>query len=305
MMGSEYKIRQKENFVIMKKGQSSFESSKKFMPHSKKRRCPYFTVGLLIFIILACMFCEIWMPYNPTEMNLKEVYSSPSMSHLFGTDSMGRDLLCMIGYGGRISLFIGIVATIISSSIGIVYGTINAFASNRVDRIMRRFIEIILSMPSILVIVFLQGMLGTKTPLSIAIVIGVSRWMPIAQIVRIEVKKLKQMEYVLAARVMGSSFFRVLLKHLIPNFMPAIMFMIISEIGLSIGLESTLSFLGLGLPLETLSWGSLLALSQKSVLQNHWWMIVIPGIFLVLTLCAMTRLGHVMQKGNSQRCSHL
>lgn len=273
--------------------------------HYKKFKKPCFTLVFLSFIILSCLFCELWMPHNPLKMNLEYVYMPPSIEHIFGTDSMGRDLFSMIGYGGRISLFIGIVATLISSSIGIVYGTLNAFASEKIDRAMRRFIEIIMSMPSILIVVFLQGIFATNTPLSIAIVIGISRWMPIAQIVRSEVKKLKNMEYIMASKAMGSSFFRVLIKHLIPNFMPAIMFMIISEVGLSIGLESTLSFLGLGLPLETLSWGSLLSLAQKSVLQNHWWMIVIPGLFLVSTLCAMTRLGHAMQKGNNERCSHL
>jgi len=271
----------------------------------QKKDMPYKSMIVLGILLISCLMAEIIMTHDPKFMDLANTNIAPNKEFYFGTDAMGRDLFSMIWYGGRISLFIGIFATLISTSIGVIYGTISAFACRKLDDFLMRFTEIILSIPSILLILFLQGIIGQATPISIAIVIGITRWIPIAKIVRSEVKQLKNMDYVLASKIAGGSFFHILKKHLLPNFMPSIMFMVVTDIGTAIGIESTLSFLGLGLPLDVISWGSMLSLAKEAVLSNHWWVMAIPGMFLVITLICMTHIGHHIQNINNKRCSHL
>jgi peptide/nickel transport system permease protein len=140
---------------------------------------------------------------------------------------------------------------------------------------------------------------------TISFVIGATSWFALARIVRSEVKQIRNTEYVLASIAMGGSFLHRMRRHLIPNFVSAIMFVVISSIATSIGLESTLSFLGLGLPPEELSLGSMLALADRALLQNTWWVIVIPGLFLVVTLMCITQIGLYFRARVNQRPSNI
>ena len=152
---------------------------------------------------------------------------------------------------------------------------------------------------SLLLIVLLQAILGTASVWSLSLVIGVTGWAGIAKVVRTEVRRLRTSEYVLAARCMGGGFFHVLWEHLAPNFLSAILFMVVMNVQSAILAESTLSFLGLGLPLEVISWGSMLSLAQQALLTKSWWAVVIPGIFLVATLLSVTLLGNALRYRNS------
>ena len=230
-------------------------TKKKRKYFSKKiKKIPYISISLLILIIGGCIFSPLIMTHNPRYMDLANSNISPNSFFYFGTDSMGRDIFSMIWDGGKISLFIGVFATIISTFIGVVYGSISGTASQFIDSLMMRATEIIISIPSILIIIFIQAILGNSNPVSIAIVIGITSWMNIAKIVRSEVRQMRNSEYILAAKLMGGKFFYILKNHLIPNFISSIMFMVVCNIGSSIIKESTLSFLGIGLPIEVISW---------------------------------------------------
>ncbi|MDD3269703.1 MAG: ABC transporter permease [Syntrophomonadaceae bacterium] len=266
---------------------------------------PYASLAILLIIILGCVFSGVTMNHQPTYMDLGNINVAPDSTFYFGTDSLGRDIYSMIWYGGRISLFIGILATLISTSIAVVYGSISGLSSELIDDMMMRFTEVALSIPSILIIIFIQAMIGQANPLSISVIIGITSWMNISKIVRSEVRQIRNSEYIWAAKCCGGKFFYILKRHLLPNFISAIMFMVVMNIGSAIATESTLSFLGIGLPIEIVSWGSMLSLAEKALLSNYWWIILIPGAFLIVTLVCITNIGDYVRKINNKEFSNL
>lgn len=257
---------------------------------------PVFSAALLVLIVLGCLFAELIMTKDPSYMDLTHCSLSPSREFLFGTDTMGRDIFSMIWYGGRISLFIGVLSTVISTAIAIIFGAVSGSAPQWLDTLLMRLTEILLSVPSLLIIVLIQAVLGKANVLSISLVIGLTSWTSIAKVVRTEVRQLRRSEYVIAAKCMGGGFFHVLWSHLTPNFVSSIMFMVVMNVRSAIVAESTLSFMGIGLPLEIISWGSMLSLSEKALLSNAWWIILTPGIFLVVTLLCLTDLGNALRR---------
>lgn len=261
---------------------------------------PFMAIGLLAAIVLGCVFCEAVMNHDPTYMDLANRAAPPGSQFYFGTDMMGRDVFSMIWYGGRISLFIGLAATALSTLIAVVYGSISGLSNEWIDDGMMRLTEIILSIPSILIVIFIQAIIGQTGPLTIAFVIGITSWMNISKIVRSEVRQIRNADYILAAKTMDGGFFYILRWHLLPNFVSSIMFMVVTNIGAAIGTEATLSFLGIGLPVEIISWGSMLSNADQALLSNDWWIILIPGLFLVVTLVCITDIGNYIRKRNNR-----
>lgn len=256
---------------------------------------PIFSIVLFLIIVLGCLFCELFITQDPTYMDLYNANIAPCKKFWFGTDTMGRDIFSMVWYGGRISLFIGFFATAISTSIAICYGAASGLAPKWLDAIMMRFTEIFLSIPELLLVVLIQAVLGDANVISITFVIGITSWVAVAKVVRTEVLQIRNSEYVIAARCMGAGFFHILNKHLVPNFMSSIMFMVVMNIRTAIVYESTLSFMGIGLSTEIISWGSLLSLSERSLLSGSWWIILIPGIFLITSLLCITDIGNYLR----------
>lgn len=253
---------------------------------------PKFSVIVLSVIVLSCVFAEFVMPHDPKLLDTMNYNLAPCWEYPFGTDFMGRDIFSMIWYGGRISLAVGCITTIIATAIAIIYGTISAMTSEYIDDLMMRFLEIVLSIPSILLIIFLQAIAGKASVFTISLVIGITNWMMMAKIVRTEVKQIKQCEFVLVSQCMGGGFWHVLRKHLIPNFFSSILFMVVMTVRTAIIYESMLSFLGLGFPIDVPTWGSMLFLSEKALMTNSWWIIIIPGTFIVITLVCITNIGN-------------
>lgn len=263
------------------------------------------SVIVLSVIVMGCVFCELIMTKDPTYMDLAAANEAPCREFLFGTDAMGRDIFSMIWYGGRVSLFIGALSTLITTFIAVVYGTLSAAAPKAVDDAMMRLLEIMLSIPSLPLTVLLQAVIGEPNVLSISVVIGLTGWMSIANVVRTEVKQLKSSEYIIAAKSMGGGFFYILRRHLAPNFAASIMFMVVMNIRSAIAAESTMSFMGIGLPLEIISWGSMLSLAEKALLTDSWWIILIPGAFLAATMLSITGIADSLRKDNSRKHSNI
>jgi peptide/nickel transport system permease protein len=272
---------------------------------SRLKGFPWVSVVLLGAIVLCCLFAEVLMTKDPSYLDLKNFNAAPNAEFLFGTDTLGRDIFSGIWYGGRISITIGFLATLISTFIAVVYGSVSGIAPAWLDVLMMRFTEIFLSVPGLLLVLFLQAVLGEANVLTLSIVIGVTGWASIAKVVRTEVRQIRGSEYVVASKCMGGRFFHILRKHLAPNFIASIMFMVVMNVRGAIGAESTLSFMGMGLPLEVISWGSMLSLAEKALLSGSWWIILIPGLFLVTLLMCLTNIGNYLRKNANRKESNL
>lgn len=286
-------------------GQRAAEEGKGSVKKKWYQDKPAISMGILAVILLGCLFAEVLMTKDPTYMDLVNYNKAPDREFLFGTDTMGRDIFSMIWYGGRISLLIGILSTAISTVIAIVIGAFSGVAPQWLDNLIMRFTEIFLSIPSLLLVILLQAIMGKANVISLSIVIGLTGWTSIAKVVRTEVRQVRNSEYVIASRCMGGKFFHILWKHLVPNFISSIMFMVIMNVRSAIISESTLSFMGIGLPLEVISWGSMLSLSEKALMTSSWWIILIPGLFLVTTLLCLTNVGNYLRKNANRKESNL
>lgn len=271
----------------------------------RSREFPRGSVGVLVVLLLCCLFAEGLMTKDPGYLDLAHCNEAPNREFLFGTDTLGRDIFSGIWYGGRISIAIGFLATAISTAIAVVYGSLSGIAPPAVDGVMMRFAEIFLSIPTLLLVLFFQAIWGQASVLSLSVVIGVTSWASIAKVVRTEVRQLRTSEYVVASRCMGGGFFHILRRHLAPNFLASIMFMVVMNVRSAIVSESTLSFLGMGLPLEIISWGSMLSLSEKALMTGSWWIILIPGAFLITLLLCLTNLGNYLRKSAAKKESNL
>ena len=277
------------------------------VPEKKKKWYqdkPLVSIGLLLIIILGCLCAELVMTKDPTFMDLVNYNKAPDKEFLFGTDTMGRDIFSMIWYGGRISLLIGGLATVISTFIAMVVGAFSGVAPAWLDELIMRFTEIFLSIPSLLLIILLQAIMGKANVVSLSIVIGVTSWTSIAKVIRTEVRQIRNSEYIIAARCMGAGFFRIMWKHLMPNFFSSIMFMVVMNVRTAMISEATLSFMGIGLPIEIITWGSMLSLSDKALMTGSWWIILIPGLFLIATVLCLTNIGNACREQANRKESN-
>ena len=266
---------------------------------------PVLALAVFSVIALGCLFSGLIINHDPTELFLMNVNEAPNATFWFGTDSLGRDIYSIIWYGGRASIFIGLMSTVIITVIGVAYGCLSGAASGMADAAMMRAVELLQSVPVLLSLLLILSLMGKQNELTISLVIGVTGWFALSRIVRSEVRQIRNSEYILASRCMGATFPFIMRKHLIPNFVSAIMFVVISSISTSMAMEATLSFLGLGLPVDVISWGSMLALADRALLLNSWWVILIPGVFLVVTLLSITSIGHYFRKTSNQGPSNL
>lgn len=292
----------KEQFTLVTPQPKEPDSAPKI---HRFRDFPWLSGIVLGLIVLCCMLAELLMTKDPSYLDLQNCNVAPNGEFLFGTDTLGRDIFSGIWYGGRVSLTIGFCATAISTVLAVIYGSASGLAPAWLDRLLMRFAEIFLSVPGMLLVLFLQAIFARGNVWTMSLVIGLTSWPAIAKVVRTEVRQLRSSEYVVASRCMGGKFFHILRKHLAPNFIAAIMFMVVMNVRSAIGVESTLSFLGMGLPLEVISWGSMLSLAENALLTESWWIILIPGAFLVTMLICLTNLGNYLRKSQNRKESHL
>ena len=287
-MVADRKLSEAELFQVVGAGWKQQESEKRKKTFQEKLKGkPVFSMFLLFLIVLGCVFANVVANHDPSGFYLQNLNTPPGKEFIFGTDSLGRDIYSLIWYGGRVSLVIGLLGAAIITVIGVTYGCMCG------------------SIPTLLLILILSAVLQANDVISISVIIGITGWFALARIVRSEVRQIRNSDYVMYARLCGGSFGYVMYHHLIPNFVSAIMFVVISSISSCITMESTLSFLGLGLPADVVSWGSMLSLANKALIMNTWWVIVIPGVFLIITLMCITSMGSFVRSEVNNHYSNL
>lgn len=271
----------------------------------KVRSWPLKSIIIFLFIFLGCVFAPYIANHDPTAFYLDHLNQPPDSEFYFGTDSLGRDIFSVLWYGGRLSLMIGFLSAAVSSGVGIIYGCLSGTAPKWADTVLMRTAELLSSIPYLLLQLLLLGCIGDANVVSLSFVIGITTWMNLARVVRSEVRQIRKSDYVLASKIMGGNFFHVLWYHLLPSFISPVLFMIVSSVGLSMTMEATLSFLGIGLPTEVVSLGTMLSLSTRALLTNSWWVILIPGLFLIITLVCITHIGHHLRHEINRGSSNL
>lgn len=245
--------------------------------------------SIVLFFIIVAVFAPLIAPFNPALTNLNEVFTAPNSTYLFGTDALGRDVFSRVVYGARISLFVGFIAVGISISIGVVLGLMAGYYGRIVDSIIMRFTDIMLCFPSFFLILAVIAFLKPSI-INVMVVIGVTGWMGVARLVRAEVMSVKNREYITAARLQGLSHIKIMFKHILPNVLSPIFVTATLGVASAILLESSLSFLGLGVLPPTPSWGNILTEGQNNII-NAWWLSLFPGIAIVLTALGYNLLG--------------
>jgi peptide/nickel transport system permease protein len=233
----------------------------------------------------------LWPPirYAPTEINLLEHLEAPSRRHWFGTDDSGRDVLSRMIHGARISLSVGFVAVSIAVVIGVLGGALAGYFGGWVDHVISRLIEILLTIPTFFLIISIIAFLPPSI-YNIMVVIGLTGWTGVARFVRAEFFKLKNLDFVTASRALGASHARIIWVHMLPNAMAPVLVSAVFGIAGAILTESSLSFLGFGVPPPTPSWGEILSQSRDYV-EFAWWLTTFPGVAIFLSITAYNLMG--------------
>lgn len=247
----------------------------------------------IIFLLVLTSIFAFLSPHDPNKIDVGNYLKSPSKDHLFGTDDLGRDYLTRALYGGRISLLVGFLSMIISTTIGTLVGTISGYFGGRIDSIIMRLIDILMSVPTFFLILILNAYLepGVK---NIIIIIGLFSWMGTARIVRGETISIKERDYVLYAKTIGERPFAIIRKHIIPNIFPTITVVSTLNIARAILTESSISFLGLGVRQPASSWGSMLRNAQRFIDEAPH-LGLFPGLLILLTVLSFNILGDVLR----------
>ena len=243
----------------------------------------------LLLLAAACVFGPLLSRFGYAEQDLNNTFAAPGTTHWLGTDQLGRDLLVRALYGGRISLGVGLCATFVALTIGVVYGAVAGYLGGRTDAVMMRLVDIIYALPFTIFVILLMVFLGRNIIL-LFVAIGAVEWLTMARIVRSQIMSLKKMEFIEAARSLGYSHTRIIFRHLLPNALGPIIVYTTLTIPAVMLLEAFLSFLGLGVQPPMSSWGTLIKDGAEKM-EEYWWLLVFPGALFSLTLFSLNFLG--------------
>ncbi|MBI4689398.1 MAG: ABC transporter permease [Nitrospirae bacterium] len=244
---------------------------------------------VVVLLFLIALLAPLISPYNPNDIDRKHILEPPGLKHPLGTDDLGRDVLSRMIWGGRISLAVGFMAVGISSVIGMFLGSISGYYGGWLDRVIMRFIDIMLSIPTFFLILAVIAFIGPGI-WNIMAVIGLTSWMGVSRLVRAEFLSLKEREFVLAAKAVGAGDRRIIFNHIMINSMAPVIVSAVLGVAGAVILESALSFLGIGILPPTASWGNILTLGKDNI-EIAWWLSVFPGLAILVTVMGYNLLG--------------
>jgi len=271
--------------AVRQRGQWSM-ARERFLDHR------FAVVALVVLAVLAglSVSAPLVSPYDPEKTALLLIRERPSLAHPFGTDGLGRDLATRLLYGGRVSLAVGVAAMVVAISLGTLIGGIAGFYGRWIDGVLMRLVDAMFSFPRLFVLIILGTLFHGMTPVTIVFSLGLLSWMTTARLVRASFLSLKQREFVEAARSVGASNGRIILRHLLPNSMAPIIVAATLGVAGAIIAESTLSFLGLGIQPPTPTWGNMLQDAQDE-LGRAPWLAIFPGLVIFLAVVSINFIG--------------
>jgi peptide/nickel transport system permease protein len=260
------------------------------------RRSPVGMVGIAIVsvLIVLAVFGPSIVPHDPSEPNLRARFKPPGFSdssgvYVLGTDQLGRDIYSRIIVGSTVSVLVGVVSVLIAGSVGVVLGLVSGFFGGWVDNVTMRLADGLLSIPFIILVVAISGVLSPGLT-TLIFILGLTGWVLYTRVVRGEVLRVREMDYVLAVYAIGQKRINIVFQHIFPNVIPIAIIIAASQVGVSILAESSLSFLGLGVKPPTITWGLMLA-DGRQYINSAWWMTTFPGIAITITVLGVTFLG--------------
>ena len=254
-------------------------------------------LGLLIvlLVIFTAVFAPVIAPYSPTKQDLMHKLIDPVFAgggapeHFLGTDQLGRDILSRIIYGSRVTLLVAVFGTLFAGLIGVIMGSIAGYYGKAVDAVIMRIVDIQLSFPFVLLALFVAAVLG-RSLRNVIIVAAVSNWVQYARLVRGEILAVRELEYIEAIRSVGAKNSRIITRHVIPNVINPVIIQATLGMARIILMEASLSYLGLGVPLEIPTWGRMLSEGRDYMMTNPW-LAIIPGIAITLTVLGVNLMG--------------
>lgn len=254
----------------------------------KKNRLAMFGLGFMVFLIIIAIFAPLIAPYHYDDQNSNLILQFPSARHPFGTDNFGRDILSRMIYGSRVSLLVGLVTVVFSMVIGCTIGAIAAFYQ-KLDNVIMRFVDIIAGIPYLLLAIAIAATLGSGIR-NMMIAVAISSVPAYARITRGSVLTVKGNEYIEAARSIGASNLRIIVRHIMPNALSPIIVQATLGVANSILIAACLSFMGLGIQPPSPEWGAMLS-AGRQYMRDYWYMTVIPGVCLMLVVYSLNTLG--------------
>ncbi|MFR7871065.1 MAG: ABC transporter permease [Fenollaria timonensis] len=277
----------KENFMTKTPPTSYLQDALRRLKENKVAMLALVLLGLLVFLII---FGPYFNSYSPTKIQAKTKDITPNAQFWFGTDNAGRDIFTRVFYAGRTSLIFGLAGALISTVVGLLYGAISGYVGGAVDIVMMRILEILASLPYLLVVIVLQIRLETRNIWTLLLALTITGWTGTARIVRAEVLRIKAQEYVLAAKTLGVSSWKIITKHLIPNAMPILIVGITFDVPGFIFSEAFLSYLGIGLQSPATSWGIMCSEATSTFMYLPHQMFF-PSLMIAITMLCFTLLG--------------
>lgn len=255
----------------------------------RRHRLAVIGLAAMVVIVVLSVLGPLFA-HDPHLADVAGIYRAPSASHVFGTDHLGRDLFARVLAGGQVSLQVALLATLMAGFIGVLYGLVSGMGTRWLDHGMMQVLDTLLAIPVILIVILIQAT-GELSLVKITVAIAVVSWMGTARIVRAECQRLMGSDFIRAAIAAGSNRVSLVLRHLIPNIASPLLVVLTVSVGQAIILESTLSFLNLGVPATVPSWGNLLGNGLSAALNGAWWNVLFPGLMIVLTVLSINLLG--------------
>lgn len=291
-MESNAQIETIENMSSSRRKSSRFRDVTRSLLQSKLG----LTGFIIVFVaILVALLAPLLSPHDPTYIDTPNANIPPvwldggSITNILGTDNLGRDVLSRVIYGTQISLLVGFLAVVVAGAIGLFLGLIAGYYGGFIDNVLMRIVDAFLAIPNILFMLVILGIFGPSL-VTLIVVLGVTNWIMYARLVRGEVLSIKELDYVMASRSIGTKNFKIILKNIMPNVFSS--FIVISTLSVAsiIILEASLSFLGLGVQPPTVSWGGMLS-EGRDYLATSWWIATFPGIAITITVLGIIFLG--------------